>query len=456
MCETISSPIKKISNLKTTKRIVTIVSFLLGIKKFNLKMDFDNDTLAEIENDKDAKVIRYLSKLRTTLFYNFKSTDESLRGIFGTIKNLESIECFDKENIKWLRENGMEIVKANYTSEKYMFDISKAINDNIEKCSHLFPEWVNWEYIKSLFTVPKIKTKSTLKGEFDKFMGNYDFYPYQQYMYWNEPYNCGSLVHTDGKFLQLLYEWNGDVFNDYSKITDASTEVKENIYDFIDKSESIEIVVDCENADVYKLYGTLKNLKNEEVKKIKRIVLYNDVNTNRGWDWLGNFLNIPVITIDVERVVDRKSLVDIMVTAGVCKDYYERTAKSFILVSSDSDYWGLIRTLPDADFLVLYEEEKYGTNIKNIMENHGYYYACIDDFCTGNIDDLKKIVLIGLLKEKLPNIFGYNLKELVKELYKESRIQASETEMNNFYNKYIKTLKFSVDENGKPSLEVKK
>ena len=67
--------------------------------------------------------------------------------------------------------------------------------------------------------------------------------------------------------------------------------------------------------------------------------MYDDYHTSIGWDWLYQFTSIPVEHVEVQRVTDRKSLVDIMMTAGVCKSYYEDGIDSFILVSSDSDYW---------------------------------------------------------------------------------------------------------------------
>ena len=37
---------------------------------------------------------------------------------------------------------------------------------------------------------------------------------------------------------------------------------------------------------------------------------------------------------------------------------YKNDVDSFVIVSSDSDYWGLISSLPDAHFLVMIEREK--------------------------------------------------------------------------------------------------
>ena len=141
-------------------------------------------------------------------------------------------------------------------------------------------------------------------------------------------------------------------------------------------------------------------------------------------------------------------------TAGVCKDYYENGISSFIIVSSDSDYWGLISSLPNANFLVMYEYSKCGQAIKNALAERGIYYCSIDDFCTGNIEELKKAVLLNILEKYLPDLLYLNAKELVQHIYQEARIEASEREIQNFYNKYIKTLRLKIDDNGTVGIEV--
>lgn len=111
-----------------------------------------------------------------------------------------------------------------------------------------------------------------------------------------------------------------------------------NIYTFIRNSMRTVIAVDCENSDVYKLYATLRNLDQSELDKIERIYLYDDHHTTVGWQWLDKFTEIPVEHILIDRVTERKSLVDIVMTAGVCQSHFAEGIDSFILVSSDSDF----------------------------------------------------------------------------------------------------------------------
>ena len=69
------------------------------------------------------------------------------------------------ENIKQLEKWGFCIIQANYRSDKYMIDITRLINENIDKCSGLFQDWVNWDYIRSLFFVPKYSKPEVMKQE---------------------------------------------------------------------------------------------------------------------------------------------------------------------------------------------------------------------------------------------------------------------------------------------------
>lgn len=437
-----------------TKNIVATIAFLIGIRKSAWVATYGNEyseLLTTLENNKDAVIMRYLCKLRTTLMQRYKKTDDSIR---YDCKNINRIKWYDTENIKQLEEWGFKIVLPNKRASDYTLHFNSLINDNINNCRSLFPDWIVWDYIRNLFIIPKYAKEQNQKYEFEKYMENIDYYPFQVYIHWR-PQNLGNILHTDGKFLEILYKMNDDYFGDKSKYKNAVDDVKNNIYSFIENSYKTVLVVDCENSDVYKLYGMLKNLKQYEIEKIHKIMLYDDDHTNNGWDFLEKFISIPVEHIEVERVVGHKSLVDFRVTTGVCREYYRYDVTSFILLSSDSDYWGLISSLPEAEFLVVVENAKCGQAIKEALDSHDIYYCSLDDFCTGNIEEFKRAVLLNELKQRLPNLFDYNGKELAYILFEQARIQAGENEIMNFYDRYIKTIKLSVDSDGNFSFLLK-
>lgn len=263
------------------------------------------------------------------------------------------------------------------------------------------------------------------------------------------------MLFNDQKFVSILYDMNGDYFAEDEKVLDAGESTKTTIYDFIEQGERTAIIVDCENSDVYKLYATLKNLNQEELQKVKKIILFDDVHTTHAWSFLSHFTNIEVEHVEVERVNDYKSLVDIKMTAGACKEFYANDIRSFILVSSDSDFWGLISSLPQAEFLVMIEYSKCGKDIKEALEKSGIFYCSIDDFCSGNIAELKNYALQEALKEQLDHALSLNAHTLLETVYRNCRIQASETEQKNFYDRYLRTLQLAMDTDGNYSIAVK-
>ncbi|WP_024857653.1 NYN domain-containing protein [Ruminococcus albus] len=437
-----------------TKEVVTTISYLIGVRKDILELNFAEckGTLDKLYADREATVIRYLCKLRTSLLQHFKKTDIAMH---YELKNLTSLEWYDKDNIRQLEKWGFPIIQANYRSEKYMQDFTRLINENIDKCSRLFYDWIIWEYIRDLFYIPKYQKSGVLKEEFEKYMKNIQHYPFQMYIHW-QPAELGNILYTDRKFLKLIYEMHGDVFTDHTKYRDADDETRNNIYEFIDSSEKTAIAVDCENSNPFKLYSVLKGLNQDELAKIEKITLYDDPNTTSGWDWLSKFTMIPVEHIEIERVSDRKSLVDVRMTASVVTDFYRDGITSFIIVSSDSDFWGLIKSLPDAQFLVMYEYEKIGSAIQSALTQHGIYYCAIDDFCTAGTEELKRTVLFAELEKHFPTICGESPLELTHKIYEATRVTATKKEMENFCTRYVKTLRLKLDAEGKFVIEIQK
>ncbi len=437
-----------------TKNIVTTIAFMIGIRMDIVRQigEENPEIIAQLCENQDCRVIRYLCKLRTNLMMNFKKTDTEMK---TNLTNLDKLPWFDTKNILQLEEWGYRILKSNGSSSRYMETINKYISDNINHCKNLFPEYVNWDYIKDLFIIPRFTQEKVIKAEFAKFMANRDYYPFQQYIHW-EPYDCGGMLYNDSKFFMVVYRLHNDVYITRSNYREADSDIKEKIYQFINETDSVEIVVDCENSNPYKLCSVIAGLNRHEIAKILKIILFDDVHTNPGWDMIEKFVPIPVEHIMVERVKEQKSLVDIKMTATVCMEHYQNRISSFMLFSSDSDYWGLMSSLPYAHFLMMFEYSKVSEAIKQTLSQHEIFYCAMDDFGTGKIDEFKKFVLCRLLRKYLPDLLQYNGKELVSQIYNEAKIPAEQNEMDNFYKKYIKTLRFVADDEGKMYFEIQK
>ncbi len=427
------------------KHVSLTVAYLIGTK-MELLVNYNpnyTDLFEKLEKDKSALAIRTLCNVRTNLMLNFSNTE---RSIVFDLKNLDRQEVF-KEDVKTLQKLDINIIKANYRVTRYIADMNNLIAQKIGEVKELFPEWVKWDYIKNLFVIPKGQSDDVIKFETNKFSHNRNSYPFTRYIHWT-PQEAGNILYNDERFLKILYKQNGDDFYDFSKVKDASESVKTNIYDFIRKNTSTVIVVDCENSDAYKLASVLTQLDRDEISHIKKIMLYDDVHTTRAWSFLQKITSIPVEYILVDRIKENKSLVDMKICAGVSASFYRDAISSFILCSSDSDFWGLISSLPLANFIVMIEYSKCGPDIKNALIENGTYYCSIDDFCTGNIKQFKTAVLHNELESRMKPLVEVDTKKLTDDIFTTLRMDISDAEKQNFYRKYIQGMTLSIDKDG--------
>ncbi len=461
-------------NYKTD--IVTIVAYLLGIKDYILNGEeskFDKELIRQLEENKNAKIIRYLSILRNEFIRNAKE-------IKNRRLNLVAIEempdLISSDSIKYLRKNGIEIVHTNLDANGHIAYINQFILENIEKVKDLIPSWVKWEYVKSLFTMPScyagyngsmMSTKDQQKKillqinkERKIIFDNKNFYPYATYLHWNTNKMMnyyGNILYNDSKFLKLLYASFGETFKANEYVIDATEEDKDNIYDFIDESINIAILVDCENVDPYRFVSVFKGLDEDSISKIKKVILYDDIHTSNAWDYINEIVKLPIEHRIVERVLENKSLVDIAMTAGACKEYYQENTESLILASSDSDFFGLIQNLPMARYFVLNESDKTSEKILIELHNNNINFCFMDSFAQSEVQSFKNEVLLRNLKKRIDEFNETGVfeildpEELLNTVFNEAYISGSiyqiEAEKKSFYNRYIKKgLKISIVE----------
>ena len=155
-----------------------------------------------------------------------------------------------------------------------------------------------------------------------------------------------------------------------------------------------------------------------------------------------------------KRVKEDKSLVDIEMTALTCREHYRENVDSFLLVSSDSDYWGLISSLPDARFLLMIEKEKCGPEMKATLVKHGIFYCYIDSFYDGNCEEIKKKALFNEMYRMLNNSLKLNAHEMFKEALYATRIQMKAAEQKRFFEKHISKMRLVIDEKGDVSIKL--
>ncbi|MCL2707780.1 MAG: NYN domain-containing protein [Defluviitaleaceae bacterium] len=440
---------------RSTYLVVSQFAYLIGIP-LNIFMNETTPPKMEIykklSENKNARIIRNLCMLRNAFEKKFLKILNKMKYEYMGISQMP--ELLPVECITELSYDGIHL-RNTMEPNQYVVEFNSLISDRINNCKDIFPIWLNWSYIKDLFIMPNGTVEEGIKKAAAVFYENWNYYPYQVYMNWT-PSDNGNILFNDKKFVTLLYSWNNDAFTDFSKITDASARTKNNIYEFIEKSNKTVFVVDCENSNPYKLCATINGLDQTYLNKIAKIILIDDINAVAAWQTLGSFVSIPIEYVLIERIKQNKSLVDIKLTTEVCKEFYENSVDSFILVSSDSDYWGLISSVTRAKFLVMVEFEKTGPDIKNALVTSGIFYCYIDDFYSGESD---RIVISALLNEAQRYLDQYtkiNLVEMVDSICKATRIDMAPAERKQFFDKHIRTLNVEISKTGEFSIQLKR
>lgn len=446
----------KIIYKDSTYEIVSKIAYLIGVPRNIFENEHEApkmDVFLRLEQDKAARIIRNLCVIRTAIERNFRHINNAMRTEYRTILNMP--EYIPEASMQQLNQDGVNFIRKSSTKlAHHIMEINHLISDRINNCKRLFPIWIKWEYIKELFIMPNGLKEDGTKQAADIYYGSLSYYPYQVYINW-VPQDEGNILYNDKKFAVLLYRWHGDYFTEFSKVSDVSSYVKGSIYEYIEGSDKVVVVVDCENSDPYKLCAVFKNLDYQYTQKIEKIILFDDVHTASAWRILEDFTKIPVEHMMIERVKESKSLVDIKLTARACQEHYMNHVDSFIIVSSDSDYWGLISSLPNARFLMMIEHEKCGPDLKAALVNMGIFYCYIDDFYSGNADQLKQSALFKEMYRYIDGCVRLNVNEMFDAALKATRIDMRDFERKQFYERYIKTMQMSIAEDGSVNIEFK-
>lgn len=463
------------------KNIVATVAYLIGVPDAALHTDtrFNQETIEKLEKDNNANIIRALTTLRTQFFVSHSQIQQQKLNMIS-IENMSDL--LDVEKIKFLRKNGIEVGQVNYKNYKDVIInvayINQALLENIDSIKNYIPGWVNFEYIKNLFLMPNCyagpkgntltsKAKAIAKSIHET-RGIYiklkNAYPFQCYI------TCptkmleekGNILFNDAKFLKLLYAYNHDIFKAVEYVVDATIDTKENIYNYIDSAFNVEIFVDCENADPYLFAATMLNLSESRIKKIKKIVLYDDIHTSMAWDYISEKINIPVEHNMIDRLLYNKSLVDQAVTIGMLQSFYEDSVESVILVSSDSDFWEVMKQMKGKmNFFVMNERRTTSYTMIQQLDNENIGHCYVDDFARDKVQDFKRNVLYIALTDAIDRfnasgtfeILDYN--DFISSLFRSACIMGApeqiEQEKQNFISTYLKkgfTLKPLEDDNG--------
>lgn len=435
-----------------SREIVSKVGYLLGVTTSVFEDDrLDKTYFDELNQYKEARIVRNLCILYTMLNRHFAKIQGELK---NNLKNLDTIENTSSA-VKALQEDELDIVNANYSINKYRPMVAREIRSRIGTCSKFFPEWVVWEYIEKLFQFPTVEQDKMQRKLCKQYTDNMTRYPYGMYLKWNFGIydNSNSILLDDETFLSRLYRQNNCQFteSDQSKVRKENLHTQQNIERFLAQSNKTVALVDCENCDPMKFYALLESLSSEAKTKIQKIILFDDVNASSVWRLIDRYTSAAIDHCMTERLLGGKSVVDLNLVVSCCQEHYVKNADSFLLFSSDSDYWSLISKLDTARFYVMFEHEKTSDTVLEHLTENGVPYCFIDRFYHFESslhlrEDVVRLECEDYVKQHCEE-FKLNLNEMLTKALSATRITMSDDERDSFKKYLFNSLCFDKDDN---------
>ncbi len=439
-----------------TYDLVALMMYLMGVEetRFTTHDPDLSEHFNKYEKREPAKIIRNLCRVRTALMQNFIRIVNAFK---QDLVNLASIpDLVPSESVNYLEYLRINIQKSRPNAMEYIITINKEVSNRINNVKSYFPDWVNWDYIRPLFIMPNGMKPDGVKAAADYYNSDRNRYPYQCWMEWSRS-GVGNIFFSDYKFVTLLYESHEDYFENRSLVTAAGDILLGNLNDFLEDHERTLIVVDCENSDPIKLAAALSSLPPMQKDAIHKVMLFDSDYTTSAWTTLCNTGITREFTFErivVERLYEHKSLVDMRLAVNTTQEILLNHVDSVILISSDSDYWALIRSLPDTDFMVMLEKMKSGQTIRDALEQEGYTYCFIDDFCTAASYTIKTRTIQHAIQTQLDEMVHFNAREMLNNVMKSTWLEMTEKEKENFYDRHLKNMRLVIDKEGNASIQL--
>lgn len=393
------------------KSIAFVVSYLMGVDttylRDNFKLDYESSNKCKsFENYVDSALFRNLNQVRQSILFNF---DKYLEKKFP-----KSVE----KSIKFLKSKNIDLEMAlNTLSLNQFFNyLSKMIEVIQYKCLLDF-DLPNIEDLEYLFTYPTLSYTQLeeISGIANELRSKNGVYVYQSekirttlsraflndrnlfysiYSMQSKKFNIELSDFTMQYRAEVGVDIDETIFIDSIKIyetfvTPKITEVQVvsqpqitdiqlhfGVKDAVPmdmseylKSENLKLFVDCDNVELFKFLAFINRL---DSRNISGIVLVIDEKSNYLWKVFRSIYKgpIPIRSINVPRLKEQKSVVDVVLTKAVCESVYLENTERILLFSSDSDFFGLISSFPEIDFGVCYVSNAMGQDYLKYLNNN--------------------------------------------------------------------------------------
>ena len=454
---------------RSKRDIVSRVAYLIGIdgryfgveQSENMNPQFYRSIYEEMNADREARIVRNLCRLRTKMQRNFRAIYTEMN---ADVKNIDAIpDLVPQDALQALEDDGIPFVRAKRRLEDYIVDVHNYLLPHVPNCQKFIPDWVKWAYIRNMFFIPRGNTVEGNKEAARLYNECRDLFPYQAYINWTPDEGDGNILRDDAKFLPILYDRNRDRFYDMSKVTDAGDAAIDDPDEFFAEAGRVIIAVDCENADPCKVIGIIKELDARNfLGKVAKILLVDDEHTSSQWRALRRNENLPLEYYLTDRVKDEKSAVDVALTIKFYREIAAGKAEgkpidSAVIISSDCDFWPLIELTPEMKFLVMLEYDNCSQAYYQRLQNNDIPFFYIDEyFMSGNLELKTEIVLQEVVRDIEDNhLSKMNLFSIINRALQKLDLKMSESESQQFFDRYISSMNISFAKNGSAFLQNK-
>ena len=425
-----------------------IVAYLLGVEEKVLIRDYADDYKAskEFESIKkidNAEYVRMLSRVRQSLLRNFSKYK-------GVSSFEEASKGYLDEELSYLIDKGCnlnEVFKVN----RDIIDVINATTENINKVIDQVLEdlkVIERENIANLFYMYEFNKKNIMQFlrvmktlpiphgiMICKYMRIEGSLPYLLTNDKNLIVSCNTIQGKclKGNIVIPPYAWGTD-----NESCDCETKSKEiSSYDCSGlerKAQEQELIffegttgdivgdklfIDCDNIDFFRFLSFVRALDSSSVKVFR---LYIDSKASFLWRTLDKIIESKHIFeyVDVQRIKGNKSIVDMVLAVDICKDILMNNTTRIGIISSDSDYYGLIERFPEVQFFVGYSYSYTNNDYLMSIREKGHRTLNLDLFDseedTYSITD-KCIIYLCLHTLTLVPIFKWELEDLIGSVY---------------------------------------
>jgi hypothetical protein len=433
-------PITDFSSIADKHTLVTQFLFLCGAESEAIQANdivLDEEAWELLHQNKAARIVRALTALRNHLIQNWTVAYENIN---LQKKTLWSSTPTISEILKQLQGVNGPLLKKQGALLGYLSTINTEIGNRINNCkTAVSPEY--WEIIKSAVLMPNGSVANSIEREAKPFING----------------NCPVGVYANIPQKKIVAAMKNDrafmirLSGDDDQVEDSiqTAAVRSSLNTFISQNTRTVIIVDCENADPYKLCAAINQIEPGLRKKIAKIILVDDAKSSIAWGIFKNYVGTG-ITIEhevVDRMLTGKSLVDLRISARVNEEFYRNNVPAFVISSSDSDMWGFVSVMPNTKFLFLLEKSKCAYNlIPSINAQRSTDYCLMDNVMSTSSVAMWVNSVVNACKDSLPQI-PQSIDNIAKLTLHKARIQLTPDEFAKLCEIIGDSLTISFDEN---------